>query len=82
MAKKQGKQVLVSKPALMARVNRRLARDGQVLRASRSAGSRLDLGDYYIVNVNGNYLEAQHIDLVVLARELGVLKPYERLGPP
>ena len=67
----------VSKAALFARINRRLAQQDERLRVSRSERARQDLGDYYIVDVRRNFLVGGHIDPVQLARELGVLQGYE-----
>lgn len=69
-----------SKQALVARVQRALKRDNQVLRASRSERDRLEFGDYYIVNLDNNTVQAWHIKLEDLARELGCLKPFEELA--
>jgi len=79
MAKKEGKRVVVSKPALMARINRKLAKEGQRLYASRSPRSRLDFGDFYTVDLGTNFVAAAHLELEALGRELGVLKPYEQV---
>jgi hypothetical protein len=39
-----------------------------------------NLGDYYVVDVMRNRVLATHVSLEELARELGVLRPYESLG--
>ena len=71
--------VSVSMAALMARINRKLARDGEHLKATRSERDRPELGDYYIVDINRNTVVAKHRYPEELAREIGVLKPYEAL---
>jgi hypothetical protein len=67
----------VSRAALMGRINRKLAAEMQKLKVPRSDRWRSDLGDYYIVDEHRNTIEAAHVDPVALARELGVLKPWE-----
>ena len=66
----------VSTRAVIARINRRLAKDDRQLRRNRGAWS---VGDYYIINMTGNYIDSQNVDLNDLAEELDVLKRYERL---
>jgi hypothetical protein len=69
----------VSKAALMARINRKLSRTNQRLKAARGDRQRLDLGDYYVINVNRNWIVSKGIDLEEYARELDVLQPWEAL---
>lgn len=57
--------------AIMARVNRRLRKEGQVVRKSRLRWMN-DLGQYYIVGDPSNYVEATNVDLQELAQELNV----------
>ena len=71
-----GAKVSVSKAALMARINRKLAEQGQKVEASRSARAKADLGDFYLRGEVG--IDEHHVDPAALARELGVLKHYER----
>ncbi len=70
----------VSKAALLARINRQLAKEGdsgQALKATRGERARQDLGDYYILDFNMNAIMGKDIDPAELARSIGVLKPYE-----
>lgn len=55
----------------LERIRRRLAKEGEHLRTSRSEGARADLGDHYIVD-GRNVVVAAHVDLEVLAEELGI----------
>ena len=71
--------VPVSMAALMARINRKLAHDGEQLKATRGERARQDFGDYYIIDRSGNFVVAKHCDPEELAREIGVLQPYEAL---
>jgi hypothetical protein len=61
--------------AVEARVRRRLAHDGEVLRKTRpgKTWAKHNCGDYYVVDVRTNFVIASHCDLDDLARELGVL---------
>ncbi len=71
------KTVPVSRRALIPRINRKLAHENKVLRATRRRGYKAILGDYYIVNNNFNAITATHCDPAKLAKELGVLADYE-----
>lgn len=68
----------VSTRALISRINRRLARDGEHLRKSRPNTSEShNFGTYYIVNPRINRLVASNVDLEEVGRDLGVLRPDE-----
>lgn len=70
----------VSKRALMARINRKLARDGQRLHETRANSRWLnDLGYFYIVD-DRNYLVATWLDLKELGREERVLRDGESVA--
>ena len=74
-------EVPVSERALMARVNRKLRDNDEVLRhAAELSRAWSNLGSYYTVNVRINGVTRSHIDIEELARELGCLKPYERVS--
>jgi hypothetical protein len=66
-------QIPVALRALLARINRKLAHEGEKMRATRSERARSEMGDYYIVDLNRNVLLAQHVDPEQLAREIGAL---------
>ena len=68
------KGVLLS--AVIKRINRRLAHDGEQLRTLRNDRCLSDFGRYYIVN-DDRCLIAAHVDPDALARELDVLKGAE-----
>ncbi|HEY3549338.1 MAG TPA: hypothetical protein VGK17_24980 [Propionicimonas sp.] len=76
-------KVNVTMRALVQRINRKLAKENQVLKAQRGAAARLDnpqgLGAYYIVDTHSGNVDAQHVDPEKLGRELGVLQTWERL---
>ena len=69
--------VIISKRALLQRINRKLAKDGEVMRAARSELSRHLVGDFYVVDTAINGVVEKDVDPAVKARELGVLAAYE-----
>lgn len=71
--------VAVSRRALVQRIKRRLAKEGEVLLASRSERSRQDVGDFYVVDASLNTVIERGVDLAALGRELGVLAGYEKV---
>lgn len=72
--------VPITKRALVQRINRKLLKEkDEVLKASRGGKWHHAVGDYYIVDANEDVVVAHHQDLQELARELKVLKAYERL---
>jgi len=48
------KKVPVTRRALIARINRKLAHDNKQLCASRSVGELQNLGAYYVLDTHGN----------------------------
>lgn len=78
MAKRQ--KVPVSVRAAIQRINRKLKPDMEQLKVTRGGEMlRLDLGDYYIINFNRNWIAHKHVDPEKLGRELGVLAPWETM---
>jgi|GEM_PF-1463305 len=81
MKEKARPKVPVSERALIARINRRLDKDDQKLCKARPSKVHFyGLGQYYIVDVSQNFIVDKGLfpcDLVAMAREMGVLKPYE-----
>ena len=66
--------------AMVERINRKLAANGQILMATRRMKTIQHFGDYYILELSGNVVDA-HIDPEKLARKLGVLKEEEQVEP-
>jgi hypothetical protein len=78
--KPQAEGIPVQTRALLARVNRHLVKQGEVLRATRGEGiARQEFGAYYRLDTHNNLVVDKHVDLEELARQLGALKPYERV---
>jgi hypothetical protein len=72
-------QVSVSNRALVQRINRKLRPDCEALKKARPRWWN-ELGDYYIVDYNRNWIVAKDVDIEDLGRELGVLQPHETMG--
>jgi hypothetical protein len=70
-------KIPVGRAALLARINRRLQKDGQRVYRSRSAAEKVAMGDWYMTGPKG--IARRRVDLVALAREMGCLEPWEAL---
>lgn len=81
MKKKLGRRVAVTERAIIQRINRKfLAEDGppaREIKKTRGARAKIDLGDFYVLNTERNYIEAHDIDPEATAREMGVLAEWE-----
>jgi hypothetical protein len=75
------KTVPVSKRALIARLNRKLASDEEVVKITReNTRARQDLGEFYVVNFNRNHIVGSDIDLAEFGRKHDVLAEHEHLA--
>lgn len=74
---KHPKKVVVSERAILARINRKLASDREAIRKSRSVQMRASVGQFYRIDLMGNFISGYDIDLTRFAKELGVLRPWE-----
>ena len=72
-------KVPVTQRALIQRINRALAKEGQILKTTRGVKWRQSLGDYYVVDLNRNFIISTHNDVEELGRELKALAPYESM---
>lgn len=73
----------VSERALIARINRALAKenDDRVLRKCREdSRSFRDLGHYYVVDISRNSIIDHHIEIEEMGRQWRVLKSWEELA--
>lgn len=82
-----GRRVPVSRAALTARINRKLAKKDQILRKTREwkgegvSRAWLDCGDYYIIDLRSNFLIEKFIGFPEdFAREIGCLAKWEKLA--
>lgn len=83
MKRKPSKKVGVGERAIIARINRHLKKNrGAILRTCRE-GTRdfPNLGRFYVVDINHNVVVGENVDLGELARDIGVLKPWEEIVP-
>jgi len=71
----------VSTRAVIQRINRAFAKNGsdEWLKIARGWRYRLDCGQYYTINLHHNCIARHDVSPKDLARELGVLKPYEEV---
>jgi hypothetical protein len=73
--------LLVTKRALIQRINRKLRDRGQVVKAARARAWRF-VGSYYAVDVKQNQIVGRRIDLEKFGRELGALAEWEEMEKP
>lgn len=70
----------VAERALLARVNRRLAKDGKTLRRNRPTDACFkELGRFTLIDTGRGAVVEHHVDLETLARQLGVLESWEEI---
>jgi hypothetical protein len=73
------RKVPISEKALYQRINRKLQDRGESLKRAR-AGVVTTLGEYYVVDLRGNYVSKHHIGIEDFGRELDVLAEWESLS--
>jgi hypothetical protein len=80
MVKKAVRFVPITERALVQRLRRTLAKEGNRLLVNRggNAHGAANVGRYYIVDEN-NLMTDHDVDLVALGREMGAIRPWERL---
>jgi hypothetical protein len=69
----------VSRRAVVQRLQRKLARGGEVLVATRSGRWRGEMGEYHVVDTRRGAVVAKGFDLEEWAREQGALREWERM---
>jgi hypothetical protein len=72
-------KVPVSERAVMQRINRLLAKDGEMLKKSRPSKFHNRLGDFYRLDVQHNAIIEMNVNLEALAQEKNVLAKWEVL---
>lgn len=71
----------ITENALVKRINRKLAHEGQQLRKTRpDSKARHELGEFYIVDLSTNRLECDDVSLGDLGYSLRILGPNERVS--
>ncbi len=71
--------VPVSERALVQRINRKLAHNGERLKRCRGERCRQSVGDFYIIDVSCNCVIRHDVDIEDVGRECGALAGHERL---
>ena len=69
----------VSARALLQRIQRVLQKRDELIRTTRGGRAEIELGEYYIVDVQRDAIVTKDVDIEALGRELEVLKPWEEL---
>ncbi len=69
----------VGERSLIQRLNRRLAKDSQKLCMSRSRAAEAEFGKFSVADTATGEVTASIIEVEGLARDLGVLRPWEEL---
>lgn len=73
----EAKKIPVKKRAVIARIGRALAKEGQSLRISRSKAEISNFGDAFILDSNSNTVVAHNVSVLALATEMGLIKAFE-----
>lgn len=72
--------IKVTKGALIARINRKLAPEYLKLRVTRGDGIVFrEYGRHYVVDLCRNQVEHADVDVEEYARELGVMRKWEQM---
>jgi hypothetical protein len=74
--------VPVTPRALIQRINRVLANEGRIgrqLKTTRGLRAHNSLGDYYILDLDKNWIVNDHVDLETVGRKLDCLQAWEHL---
>ncbi|HZW66589.1 MAG TPA: hypothetical protein VFF23_12925 [Hanamia sp.] len=70
----------LSQRALIARINRKLAHQHEVLRKSRQRLGYNELGDFYVIDFRRGFIVSKDVKIENLAVELGCLAESEKAG--
>jgi hypothetical protein len=73
-------KVMVSRRAVIQRVNRKLDREGMKLVTARNWQDQINCGRYYAIDVSLNCVAWPDCHLEEMAREHGCLKAWEKLA--
>jgi hypothetical protein len=79
MAKAKPSKVGVTTRAVIQRINRKLADQDEALKTARSERMRQQVGDYYVLDLRINGILHHDVDPAAMAREMGLLKAWERV---
>lgn len=73
---------LISEPAVLKRVRRKLRAEGQFLKQSTGGPYTERMGAYWVLSATSGGFEWGFDDLEATARELGCLKSWEAIAKP
>jgi hypothetical protein len=76
---KTATKVLVSRRALLQRLNRVLTEAHLLLKKTKGSRMKKQLGDYYLIDLRRNALVDKDVSLEALGRKHAVLAAWERL---
>jgi hypothetical protein len=65
--------------AIEKRVRRKLLDDGLALCKPRNESMKREYGEYHIVDIRTNSIHASNCELMDLAKELNVIRPWEKV---
>jgi hypothetical protein len=84
MPKKTERRVAVTERALLQRINRKFLADegapAHEMKKTRGARAKIELGDFYVLNTERNFIDAHHVDPEATAREMKVMEEWEYLA--
>jgi hypothetical protein len=76
---KAGTKAPVSRRALIQRLNRKLEKDGMTVKKTSGKRAKIDLGEYFVLDLKRNSAVELHVDLEKLGHKHGVLAEWERM---
>lgn len=71
---------VITRRALIQRINRALKKDYEVLKTARSEVARSEFGDHFILDAWNNTVAYDHVDIESLGRDLKVMAQQEALS--
>ena len=72
-----GQKAPVTMRSVIARINRRLKPDQQMLKVTRGERLRINVGNYYVMDFSMNAILHTNVDPERMARDLDCLMDYE-----
>lgn len=72
-------KVPVTSRALIQRINRAMRKNEDDRVVKKTRGRKPSVGEFYVLNTRGNWVDFPDVDLVELAKEYEVIQPWEEL---
>ena len=69
----------VSRRALIQRLNRKLAKDGFTVKKTSGKQAKIEVGEFFVLNLERGVVTEKHVNLETLGRKHGVLAEWERM---